>query len=89
MNTNVSDPSQVAEARRLAAEVCRRASFPAARDGMVAIAVTELATNLLKHAGGGQLHIDRFADAAGSGIEVMALDRGRGMADVQRCLGDG
>lgn len=89
MITTVSDPSQVAEARRLAVEVCRQSEFPAARDGMVAIAVTELATNLIKHGGGGHLIVDRFADAAGSGIEVIALDSGRGMADVERCLRDG
>ena len=89
MITTVSDPSQVAEARRLAAEFCRRAAFPAARDGMVAIAVTELATNLVKHGGGGQIIVDHFADAAGTGIEIVALDRGRGMDDVERCLRDG
>ncbi len=89
MITTVADRSHVAEVRRLAGDFCRRAGFPASRDGAVALVVTELATNLVKHGGGGQMMVNRFGDATGSGIEVVALDRGRGMDDVERCLRDG
>ena len=50
MFTAVADASQVAEARRLASDCARRTGVPQARIGDVAIVVTELATNLLKHA---------------------------------------
>jgi hypothetical protein len=43
----------------------------------------------VKHGGGGDIVQGRFADAEGEGIELIALDRGPGMADLERCLGDG
>jgi anti-sigma regulatory factor (Ser/Thr protein kinase) len=89
MFTAVSDPSQVAEARRLAGDLARKTGMPPARIDQIAIVVTELATNLLKHGGGGHLHAARYADAEGSGLELLALDRGSGMGNVARCMEDG
>src|SRR5262249_20106504 len=53
----------------------------------VALVVNELASNLVKHAGGGEL-IARVLDGD-RGIEVLALDRGGGMENVERCFADG
>jgi anti-sigma regulatory factor (Ser/Thr protein kinase) len=89
MFTEVSDRSQVAEARRKVAELAARVGLAHERVDQVAIVVTELATNLLKHGGGGHLHASRCDDAGGVGLEVLALDRGGGMANPSRCLQDG
>ena len=67
----------------------RRAGVSEARLGDVAIVATELATNLLKHAGGGHILATHRKDADGAGLEVLALDRGSGMTDVARCMDDG
>ena len=85
----VDDVSQVAQARRLVGDHARRAGMAESRIAQVAIVVTELATNLLKHGGGGQILADRCSDGDGIGLEILALDRGRGMADVGRCMDDG
>ena len=37
----------------------------------------------------GLVAINEFADADGSGVELLALDKGPGIADVARCLVDG
>jgi anti-sigma regulatory factor (Ser/Thr protein kinase) len=87
--TAVADASQVSEARRLVSAYARRGGMAEARIGEVAVVVTELATNLLKHAVEGQILASMFDDAEGSGLEVLALDRGRGMNDVSRCIDDG
>jgi len=87
--TPVSDPSQVAQARRSVRGFALRHGASEGRAGAIAIVVTELATNLLKHGGGGDIVAGRFDDAEGSGIEVLAMDRGPGMTDVARCLEDG
>jgi anti-sigma regulatory factor (Ser/Thr protein kinase) len=89
MFTAVTDPSQVAEARRLTSNLASRIGLPRARIDQVAIAVTELATNLLKHGGGGHIHAAHCDDAGGAGLELLALDRGPGMTDVNRCMQDG
>ncbi len=63
--------------------------FGEADAGRVAIVATELATNLLKHAGGGVLLVGGYDDATGSGIECLALDKGPGMANVEVSTRDG
>jgi anti-sigma regulatory factor (Ser/Thr protein kinase) len=85
----VNDASQVGEARRSASEFVRRAGADESRLGRVALIVTEMATNLVKHAGKGEVIVDRFDDADGKGIEILSLDRGPGIADLRRAMTDG
>jgi anti-sigma regulatory factor (Ser/Thr protein kinase) len=89
MITTIADPSQVAQARRSAKRVAEALGFGEEAAGRVAIVASELATNILKHAGEGEIATRRFSDAEGEGVELLALDRGQGMADVTRALGDG
>jgi anti-sigma regulatory factor (Ser/Thr protein kinase) len=89
MLSEVRDASQVGEARRLALEIAARERFGDTEAGRLALVVTEIGTNLVKHAGGGTIAIDRYDDVDGTGIEVLSLDKGPGMADVQQCLRDG
>jgi anti-sigma regulatory factor (Ser/Thr protein kinase) len=81
----VADDSDVAEARRKAAECGAAAGFEELRAGQLAIVATELSTNLVKHADGGKLLIG----AGEAHVDLLALDRSAGMADVERCLADG
>jgi anti-sigma regulatory factor (Ser/Thr protein kinase) len=86
---SVHDPSAVSEARRSVMGFARQSGFRQEVEARIALVATELATNTLKHGGGGVVAVDRFADAHGSGLELLALDKGPGMADVARCLVDG
>jgi anti-sigma regulatory factor (Ser/Thr protein kinase) len=86
---SVRDASEVGEARRAAAGLAHRKGFSQDVEARIALVATELATNLLKHAGEGLVAINEFIDADGSGIELLALDKGPGMTDVVRCLVDG
>jgi anti-sigma regulatory factor (Ser/Thr protein kinase) len=85
----VNDESQVAEARREVVAIARRQGFNEVDAGRAAIVATELATNLVKHAGGGELLVGLAPDDEADGIQILALDRGRGMANVQASLADG
>jgi anti-sigma regulatory factor (Ser/Thr protein kinase) len=84
----VRDPTDVANARRRLASLAARLGFGQTQAGRVAIVVTELAQNLLWHAGGGEI-LARIDPQRPSGIEIMALDRGPGMADIEECVRDG
>jgi anti-sigma regulatory factor (Ser/Thr protein kinase) len=86
---SVRDASEVGEARRAAVGLAHRKGLSQEIGARIAIVATELATNLLKHAGEGLVAINEFVDADGSGIELLALDKGPGIADVARCLVDG
>jgi len=89
----VEDSSQVATARRAALDLIRHSGFSEERAGQVALVVTELATNLANHAKAGEMLFRGIQRTGGSapvdGIEILALDRGPGMADVPRARQDG
>ena len=85
----VTDLSQVAEARRTAVETAHESGFDETQAGRVALVATELATNIVKHGGGGEMLLGSYDDPSGSGMELIALDKGRGIADLARCLQDG
>ena len=89
MFATVADASQVADTRRTVSELARRIGLGQSQIDRAAIVVTELATNLLKHGGGGHIHARQCDDADGRGLELLALDRGGGMADPSRCMQDG
>src|SRR5690348_7468410 len=85
---HVDDESKVGEVRR-AAQAMAGFEFDAQAAGRVAIVATELATNLLRHAGGGELLLQTLGIEGTAVVEMLALDRGPGMADVERCMMDG
>src|SRR3984885_8182650 len=57
----------------------------------VAIATTEACTNLLKHAGGGQVLLQTSTEGADAVplLELPAVDQGPGMSNLEQCLQDG
>lgn len=85
----IGDTSQIAEARREAVSIAGRSGFNEDDGGRVALIATELGTNLIKHGGGGELLVSAFQDNEGTGIELVAIDRGPGMGNVEQCLRDG
>ena len=92
----VHEQSQVAEARRRTVELAERAGFDESGKGRVAIVATEeLATNLVKHGRDGRL-IAGLTDGAQAlreadvpCVELIAIDKGRGIANLEAALGDG
>lgn len=85
----VTEISQIAEARRRATDIATTLGADEAAAGKVAIVATELATNLIKHGGGGELLLSSYEVGAEAGVQLIALDRGRGIANLQECLRDG
>jgi anti-sigma regulatory factor (Ser/Thr protein kinase) len=86
---NVAEISGVAEARRVAAEVATKLGFGDTEAGKVALVVTELGTNLAKHATSGRIILRPFHESSGTGLDILALDKGPGMASVAECVRDG
>ncbi len=84
---SIADVSDPGEARRRALELAARVGLDAADAGRLALVVTEAASNICKHARGGEVILG--GDAAAHAVEVIAIDRGPGMADVARCMEDG
>ncbi|WP_024874981.1 ATP-binding protein [Saccharomonospora piscinae] len=81
----VTGSVHVSQARQLAARAAREAGMPAARVERVALATSELATNLVKYATGGLLLVVPHEGV----LDVIATDRGPGMAHVTDSMRDG
>src|SRR5258706_8823565 len=86
----IIETTQVAEARRLATTLAQNLGLGESVSGKVALVVTECATNLIKHTSqGGELIISSLNWNGLTGIEILALDKGPGIANVTEALRDG
>jgi anti-sigma regulatory factor (Ser/Thr protein kinase) len=85
----VTDPSQVSEARRRGMDVAAALHLDETTSGRAALVITEAATNLLKHGGGGEVFVGPAGVGTTRGVQVIALDKGRGMKDIGSSLQDG
>jgi anti-sigma regulatory factor (Ser/Thr protein kinase) len=85
----VADPSQVGAARRAAMDMARASGFDEPTVAQLSLIVTEAGSNLVKHGQGGHLLLQVVEEGGRRQLEVVALDRGPGIANVPRSLQDG
>ncbi|GAB1541822.1 anti-sigma regulatory factor [Scytonema sp. NUACC21] len=85
----ILEPSQAGEARRKAIVFASRLGFNETERGKVAIVVTEVANNLIRYAKNGLLLLQAKTKNDVAGIEILALDSGPGMDNIDECLRDG
>ncbi|MEV4255396.1 ATP-binding protein [Spirillospora sp. NPDC049652] len=85
----VEDQSAVAAARRRATGLAERLGFTGEPMGRVQLAVTEAATNLVKHAERGEMLLRLSRQGDDAAFEFVCFDRGPGVADVPGARLDG
>jgi anti-sigma regulatory factor (Ser/Thr protein kinase) len=85
----VTEASQVGSVRRAAADLALGLGFDETETARVALVATEMASNLAKHGREGEMLLQAAAPTSDTTIELIALDRGPGIADVARALQDG
>jgi anti-sigma regulatory factor (Ser/Thr protein kinase) len=85
----VDEPSAVAASRHAAMTLASQIGFPAAGADRLALAVTEAASNLHKHAREGALLVRISRDAGSPGIELVTIDAGPGLPDPAAAQRDG
>jgi anti-sigma regulatory factor (Ser/Thr protein kinase) len=86
---HVADVSAAGGCRRAAVAMAHRLGFPATRTEQLALAVTEAASNLYKHAREGSVLLRICREGGMSGIEMVAIDTGPGVANLADALRDG
>jgi anti-sigma regulatory factor (Ser/Thr protein kinase) len=84
----IDEITQVGQARRCAQQLADEAGFDDADGGRVALVATELATNVIKHGGGGVIYLREIPGRRTRGLEIIAVDRGPGFS-LANCLPDG
>lgn len=92
----VHDPTRVRDVRVATEDAAARARLDDERTAGAALVATELATNLLKHGGGGRVLLDVVDPPAATegvhaprSLQIAAIDHGPGIADTSHALRDG
>jgi anti-sigma regulatory factor (Ser/Thr protein kinase) len=86
---SVTESSQVSEARRHAMLVAQNSGFSESLQSRAALVMTEAATNLVKYGRDGYVLVRPYPEPAGRGLEILALDRGPGIAHLGQSVSDG
>lgn len=68
--------------------IAKKAGFNLTDEVLIAVAASELSTNILRYAGEGQIEISIITDEVhpSCGIELLAIDHGPGINDVEQAL---
>lgn len=85
----VSDPSDVDWARQTAREMATCEGLSETRAVALATAVSEIARNIVVHAGRGKVAFLPVSDGQRRGVVVVASDEGPGIADLAQAMQDG
>ena len=79
----------IVTARQEGRDLAERMGCSSIESTMIATAISEIARNIMSHAGRGEIAISAVAVDGRNAIEVVASDEGPGIADIERALQDG
>ena len=85
---HLSEPTDSAQAIFAALDLATRAGFGETDRCLIATAVSELATNILRYANKGIVRLRIVQEEGRTGIEVIAEDEGPGIADIAEAMKD-
>ncbi|MEI7501150.1 MAG: SpoIIE family protein phosphatase [Bacteroidota bacterium] len=91
LSLQIDNESDVGVCRRKAVTLAAQMGFDEVKTGEVAIMVTELVTNVIRHGGGkGKLVICQFSDThEHNALEIWCCDSGKGIPNLSKVLKDG
>ncbi|KIL52209.1 anti-sigma regulatory factor [Jeotgalibacillus soli] len=79
----------IVAARQLGRNVAKELGFGTVDQARITTAISELARNIYLYAGQGQLCIERLHEQSKTGLRIIALDKGPGIADIRKVMEDG
>ncbi|WP_245742945.1 anti-sigma regulatory factor [Desulfobacula phenolica] len=83
---DVSIPSDNAQVVFIARHMLDQLGFDKTRQYLIASAVSELSTNIIRYGKKGIIILKKISNANQTGFEVTARDNGPGMPDIQKAL---
>ncbi|KAA2241341.1 SpoIIE family protein phosphatase [Chitinophaga agrisoli] len=86
---NASDRSYFAIIKKEIHALAVKAGFTAKRIGEIDIIISEMVSNLSKHAVDGELFVKPVEEEGIQGMEIISIDNGPGINDVPRMMADG
>ena len=88
VRVRISGDADLVTARAEARAMAERLGFPRPDPTLIATAISEVARNIVVHAGEGEIVLEPFEDTNRFGIVVTAVDHGPGIRDVEAALRD-
>ena len=88
-SVQISHESDVVVARQRVRELAREQALHPVRAEALAIAVTEIARNIVAHARSGDIVLGTLSDGSRRAVVVIARDAGPGISDVGQAMVDG
>ena len=86
----IKDEYDIVMARSAGKNVAKEIGFGIVDQTRIATAISELARNIIVHAVEGVVEIRQvYNDGGGAGLEVVAVDSGPGIPDVDQAMRDG
>ena len=82
----VSIPSDNAQVVFSARKMLKNIGFDEVRQYLIASAVSELSTNIIRYADQGTIYLTQIRNDDTLGIEIIAQDQGPGIADITQAL---
>lgn len=86
LTLNLRNTNDVLWARQEIKRFAARLAFSPTDLNRIEVATSELACNMVKHAGGGRLLVSELARDGHTGLEIVAVDEGPGIPDLERAL---
>jgi serine/threonine-protein kinase RsbT len=89
----ISTDGDIVVARQSGREMANQIGCSSTDATLVATAISEVARNIVVHAGRGEVELSTVTSGSGdrsiTGIEVIARDEGPGIPDIERAMQDG
>jgi serine/threonine-protein kinase RsbT len=76
-------------ARQLGREIASRLDFSLSDLTLIATAISEIARNIVEHAGEGEIQMEIEENGSHQGISITARDQGPGIEDLELAMRDG
>lgn len=86
---SVTADTEIVNARRQGRTLAEEMGFSPSDATLVATAISELARNIVRYAGQGEILVGRINGVDKLGIAIIARDDGPGMSDIELALRDG
>lgn len=85
----LDQPSDTEAVVVLTRQLAQQAGFNPTDEFMIAVAASELATNILRYAGIGEITVSVIDNHEHNGIEILAIDKGAGINNIELAMQEG
>jgi anti-sigma regulatory factor (Ser/Thr protein kinase) len=85
----VKHSTDLSALRQVSKAIAAAIGFSERESEEIVLAVTELASNLVRHTGGGTVTLTPLSNNGRCGIQIESVDRGPGIPDIEQAMTDG